>query len=499
MATWDSFSVNRWKRTINLVLQALLVVSFFGGLNYLALHHGWRFDLTHNRQHTLSEESKAYLRSLDQPVQLIVTIDRNSDAENLAQAYRDINGLLQEYVNATASKPSANLGRVTVRHLDVYREQREAEQLEINRADVVLALCNDRRQVIPLSAFYTVRDGVATAFTGEQAVTSAILSVSNPERPHLYFLAGHGEMMPSDVSPQRGLSLLADELRLRNFAVDTIDLSQTRGVPEDAAAVIIAAPDSYGPFEVEQLRLYLSNRAGRAIILLHPGVNHGLDDLLYDWGLIADDVVVLDADRANVTELGELRIVAFQPHPITQTLVDNNLPVFFGPTRVVRPDPGRPLDNSLRAEVLAATSETAWGERNYRARGEPVYDPGYDLKGLAGFAPAKRLSVVASSERVTPPDGLPFSVRGGRLVLFGNSYFASNARIYAPGNQNIILNAIDWCVDREIQLNTIPRPIERFQLNLSQTELVKLRYSLLFILPGAAALFGLIVYWTRRS
>jgi len=85
------------------------------------------------------------------------------------------------------------------------------------------------------------------------------------------------------------------------------------------------------------------------------------------------------------------------------------------------------------------------------------------------------------------------------VVLFGNADFASNGRIYAPGNQNIILNAIDWCVDRDIQLNTIPRPIERFQLNLSQTELVKLRYSLLLILPGAAALFGLIVYWTRRS
>ena len=498
MGAWDSFSVNRWKRTINLVLQAVLFLSLFGEFNYLALHHGWRFDLTRNRSHTLSEETKAYLRSLDQPVELIVTLDRNADDDNLAQAYRDISGLLQEYVNATAAKPSTNLGRVTVRHLDVYREQRLAEQLEIDRADVILALCNDRRQVIPLSAFYTVRDGLATAFTGEQAITSAILSVSNPERPHLYFLAGHGEMLPSDVSA-RGLSLLADELRLRNFAVETIDLSQTRGVPDDAAAVILAAPDSYSAFEVEQLRLYLSNRAGRAIILLRAGIEHGLDDLLYDWGLVADDVVVYDTDTNNVTEMGELRIAAFSPHPITQTLIDNSLPVFVGATRVVRPDPGRPLDNALRTEVLAATSETAWGERNYRARTMPVYDPGFDLKGLAGFEPRNRLSVITSSERVTPPEGLPFSVRGGRVVLFGNADFASNGRIYAPGNQNIILNAIDWCVDRDIQLNTIPRPIERFQLNLSQTELVKLRYSLLLILPGAAALFGLIVYWTRRS
>ncbi len=42
-------------------------------------------------------------------------------------------------------------------------------------------------------------------------------------------------------------------------------------------------------------------------------------------------------------------------------------------------------------------------------------------------------------------------------------------------------------------------PIERFQLALSQQELTRLRYSLLFIVPGAVALLGIMVYWSRRS
>ena len=95
-------------------------------------------------------------------------------------------------------------------------------------------------------------------------------------------------------------------------------------------------------------------------------------------------------------------------------------------------------------------------------------------------------------------DEATFSVRGGRVVLFGGADFVANGRLSNTGNLGVFLNAVNWTTDRDTQLNIPPRPIERFQLSLSQDELVRLRYSLLLGVPGAAALFGLIVYWTRR-
>ena len=47
--------------------------------------------------------------------------------------------------------------------------------------------------------------------------------------------------------------------------------------------------------------------------------------------------------------------------------------------------------------------------------------------------------------------------------------------------------------------NVPSRPIDRYQLPLSQAELGHLRLSLLFIAPGVAAVLGLLVYWTRRN
>jgi ABC-type uncharacterized transport system involved in gliding motility auxiliary subunit len=496
MAIRHTFAFARWMRTLNLVLQAVLLLTFFGGLNYLALNYGWRWDLTNHRRHTLSEETLAYLRSLEQPVKLVITTNPNTNNADANQAFRDVRGLLREYTTATAAK---NDGKVLVEELDIYRNQLRAEALGIDEAHLVVAICNDRTTIIKWSDFYETRERVAVAFKGEQVVTSAILRVSNPERPKIYFLAGHGEMRPSDVNAARGLSVFADELRQRNLQIEAIDLTMQKEVPEDADLVVIAAPQGrFDPFEVELLRRYVSERAGRIVAMLPPATSHGLDDLLYDWGLVADDVIVLEPDPANVTEAGELRINAFLPHPITQSLIDNQFAAYFGLTRVVRPDPGRPLDNALRVEVLGATSDKAWGERDYRGT-SAAYNPGIDLKGLAGFEPANRLGVMVTSERVTPPKDLPFSVRGGRLVLFGNADFAANARIVAPGNLTLALNAIEWCVDRDVQINTVPRPIERYQINLSKADLGKLRISLLVILPGLAALFGIVVYWTRRS
>jgi hypothetical protein len=54
MPSLDSFRTARWLRTLNLGLQAVLFLSLFGGLNFLARNHPSRFDLTHHRRFSLS-------------------------------------------------------------------------------------------------------------------------------------------------------------------------------------------------------------------------------------------------------------------------------------------------------------------------------------------------------------------------------------------------------------------------------------------------------------
>ncbi len=497
MLSPDSFRTARWLRTINLVLQAVLFVALFSGLNYLSRNHAWRFDLTAHQRYSLSPETKSYLLHLERPVKIVVTLTENAENEDIAQAYRDLKGLLREYTYVTEN---SKVGKIDVQFIDVYQQRREADQLGIDQPNTVLLICGDQRQLVSLGELYGVKDRVRTDFRGEQAITAAILSVTKPTRKKIYFLTGHGELRPDDVDPARGLSALNDELRLRNFDLEYLQLSTARAVPADADLVVAAAPQGrYTAFDQEQLREYLNKREGRLILLLAPGIPHGLDDLLYDWGVLVDDVVIYDTDPDSFADNGDLIIRNFLAHPITQTLLDYKIPLQLGLSRSVRPDPGRSTSGGLEVETLAATSTSAWGEVSYRQRQVPEYNRGVDLKGMANLPPANRLGVVVASERVQVRNNLPFSVRSGRLVVIGTDDLVANYRIAGAGNLNLFLNAVNWAIDRDTQLNVPTRPIERFQLSLSQAELLKLRFTLIFGLPLAAALLGLFVYWSRRN
>jgi hypothetical protein len=486
-----SFRTVRWFRTINLVLQAVLFLTFVAGLNYVAKNRPWRYDLTKERKFSLSPETLSYLRNLERPVHVFVT--RGEDATP-----PEVKGLLEEFVHATRNR---DVGQIKLESLDIYQNRRRAEELGIDTADRIVLLSGDKRRIVRLDELYGVKGGERKTFRGEEAITAAVLDVSSASRKKIYFLVGHGESTLRRSEPERALSSARDELTLRNFDVDEIDLSAARQVPADAALMVAVAPEGrYSPLEQELLRQYLATNAGRLILFLAPGMTAsdlGLDDLLLDWGVLVHDDIVWDTGTENIAENGDLVVRAFADHPMTKTLLDYGWKLQLGATRTVMPDPGRSLGSGLTTVAIAASSKTAWGERNYR-RHEFVYNPGIDTRPFRLVEPPDRLPLIVASERVGVRDNLPFSVRGGKLLVFGTGDMISNRR-FDGANRVLFLNAVNWMVDRDVQLSVPPRAVERFHLSLSAADFTQLRYALLFVLPGAALLLGLLVYWTRRA
>ncbi|MDB6113544.1 MAG: ABC-type uncharacterized transport system [Lacunisphaera sp.] len=492
MSFADSFRAARWIRFTNLILQAVLFLALFGGLNYVAQKHLWRRDLTQNRARSLSAETRSYLENLERDVNITVTLTNDGENEELAAAFRDVTGLLREYTYLTRNRAQ---GRINVEYLDVYQSRKRAEELGIESANVIYLASGGNRHALTLGDLYRIngREKRKDAFIGEAALTAAILDVSSPTKKRIYFLTGHGEMRLQDVDGARGLSQLSDELRQRNFELAGLDLSLTRKIPDDAALLVIAGQlGRFQPSEEELLRNYLQTRAGRLILMLDPGLakGHGLDNLLFDWGVLVYDDVIHDTDRHNISDTGELILTKFQPHPITQNLITSDLYLLIGPARTVSEDIGRTPDDGLDVKKLVATGDTAWGERSYRL-GKAEYTPGQDLHGLLG--------IMVISERLKPKASLPLSVRGGRLAVFGTADLVTNNRLINVGNLNLFLSTVNWTVDRDTQLSIPARPIQRFQLALSQEELVRLRLGLLLVVPGLVALVGFFVFWTRRN
>ena len=484
----DFRNVNRINR-VNRLFQILLIVSLILGCNHLATEHFWRVDLTRRHLYSLTPETEAYLEQLSKPVSIISTITPDASEKQLKQLYRHVRDLLSEYEIAGRR---GGISMVTVEHVDVFKERKKAEHLaetyNLDQPYQVLFVCEDRRRVILPTEIMEEADGELVSFMGERAFTSALIDVANPTSEKVYFVVGHREMRCDDADPLRGLSHLAALLQERNFSLSDLDLSRVPDVPEDAAALAIISPK--GPLqshEVDKLRRYLDKRAGRLIVMLDPSTNHGMDQLFYEWGILTDDMMVLDLGSDFLSTTGDLLIRHFNPHSITKLLIESAIPLFVGWCRPVRPDPGAPYDERLQMTWLVASSPSSWAERHYLDPDNLNYAAGVDLKGP--------ISLVTLSERNVSSQ-LGINIPGGRIVVFGNSDMVSNHRIGAIGNYTLFTNTLNWCIGRDHLLGIPSRPIERFQLPLSQKELYNLG-AVLLSLPAVVTLLGLAVHWIR--
>ena len=154
----------------------------------------------------------------------------------------------------------------------------------------------------------------------------------------------------------------------------------------------------------------------------------------------------------------------------------------------MRTDPGSLNDERLKVEQIVGTSDQSWAERDYRTQTELKYDAKRDIQGPISIATVSTRS--AGSE-------LGINIPGGRFVVFGNSDFITNNRLRAFGNRTLFFNSINWALAKNSLLNIATRPLESYQIVMSQNDLQRM---LLYfaILPAATALLGLFVFLLRR-
>ncbi|MGC6455412.1 MAG: GldG family protein [Coraliomargaritaceae bacterium] len=483
------FGFARRARAANLVIQVVLFLSLLFGLNYLASRHFTRIDLSRTGTYTLSAESKAYIRTLEKPVNILVTIPDESGIPELQQIHNDLRKLLRQYeAEGDANAKSA----INVEFIDIYKQRKRAEEIarryNITGENVILVSCGERTREIRQAQLYESDGENITGFCGERVFTSAIIELVAEKAEKLYFIVGHGEMRLNDVDPILGLSQLENFLQERNMEVAELDLSLAPTVPEDADLLFLASPQGQlMPEEVEKLRRYLSERNGRLIVFLNPGRRHGMDDLFYDWGVLAEDLAVFDTSDDFRASGGDLIIRRFAPHPITQMLLDYKITGLFGLPRPVRADPAALNVDGLKVEQIIGTSSQSWAERDFRSQTQATFDLQRDIPGP--------ISIATVSTRSSGSD-FGINIQGGRLIVFGNADFIANNRLQIYGNQSLLINSVYWALNRNSLLNIPTRPLQKYQLIMSEREI---RILLLYFaaLPVLAALAGIIIHLIR--
>ncbi|MGD9781321.1 MAG: GldG family protein [Kiritimatiellia bacterium] len=479
-ASPSSGRVRRAALRANLGVAIALAAAIFAMVNYLSLRHYSRVHWSHTLSSRLSEKSIHLLASIEDDVRAVALVRPSNEVHDSVAA------LLQEYAAHAAS--------MDVEFVDPDRDLARAEQLvrqyDLPGAECVVFEIGGRSQAVPaadlLDFGYPDAPGERPrrVFRGEQFFSSALLSLTQTVRPAVFFTQGHGERSPDDFDRHSGFSRIAARLRDDNVAVETLNLGEARTVPNHCALMVVAGPvQSFAPFETALIRDYL-DRKGRLLLLLDARVQTGLEPLLATWGVVLGDDVVIDETRTLSGR--ELYVPDYPPHPITASL-DAIASVFFLP-RSVRPRPRAAGGDKPSVAELAASSPAGWAEFDPDDP-SPHYDPQVDISGA--------IPVAVAIER-GPVPGVHVQIRSTRLVVVGDSDFASNSGLMGA-NADFFLNAANWLLEREELMALSPASFQELRLVMDARQLRKLFGAVVVVLPALVAALGVWVAWRRRS
>jgi hypothetical protein len=497
----DDFGSVRPIRRLNRLTQALLAIALAVVVNFLASLPEFRLrhDITSDRRHSLAPESAETVRAAGRrsPVGAgrnqgwVKAVLVTNDVTEPAQVVRGrLLKLLDSYVVESGRSGPAWFSVELAgggRNAPLISEL--AARHGIPDASIALILsCGSRAKYVSYRELVTKEGG----FRGEEAVTSALIEVTEDKAAICYVTTGHGELGVEDAMPERGMSLLSRQLRNRNFEVRQLNLATVAEVPRDAGMVFIAGPTTpFSASENARLKNYLYERNGRVLAMLDPGREHGLEPTLADWAIFSPDAELQEPDPARRTTDGDIALIRLEEkeHPLTKVLKEQNLPLIASRIRPARFDEGSAPDSTLGVWQLVFSSDAAWGETDLVRR--PVkFDPDRDQPGPVCLA--------AAAERAT---GIRKGVggAGGRLVVIGTSQIAANQRLNRGGNRAFVTQCAAWLTDRDRAISLPARAEGEYQLNATAADFwaLALRFSLI---PLAVLAVGLAVsVWRRRS
>jgi ABC-type uncharacterized transport system involved in gliding motility auxiliary subunit len=494
----------------NVALMVGLLLGIIVLVELLSAQYNKRFDLTEGQRHTLSDQTLKLLRGLKRDVTATAFYRADQPDRRMAEE------LMRRYADVTA--------RFKYQFVDPDRSPALARRYGITQyATTVLEVRLDGPP--PAAAGAPAAGGAkageakspggaapagrpaAAGLAGEvreekltdvdeEKLTNALVKATREGRRAVYLTRGHGELDADDTG-RNGFSAAKGEIAKANYEVKELSLLREQQVPDDAAIVVLAGPKrDLHETELKALKAYLE-RGGKALFLVDPWTMPGLKPFLIDYGIkLGDDVIVDRVSRVFGGDELTPVIQRYYNHPITRDFkIYSLLPYARSVDITDKPGAGVSLEKVGETEALPAS----WAEtdRAMLDAGRVQYDAGTDRPGPVPIGAIATIGGKAD-QKGDGPRAEGRAPKKARLVVYGNSAFASNRALGAFGNRDLFMNTIAWLAEEEDLISIRPREARATPLYLTAAQGKLLFVFPVILIPAAVAGTGAVVVLQRR-
>lgn len=447
---------------IAVVLAILIVLNIFVSALPTSLT---KYDISSTKLYSITSNTKVVVNALQDDVTIywVVQSGQEDDViENLLSKYDS----LSDHIQIVKKNPDV---------FPTFTEQYTDETVANNS---LIVECGERSRYIAYDDIYLQEADMysysyTSSFDGEGAITSAIDYVVNEELPQIYLLEGHGESeLPSTFS---------DQIEKENIEVNSLSLLTANAVPEEAACVLIYAPESdISEKEKTILANYVSD-GGKLMVVSGPiedGALENLNSLLSDYDVTVNEGIVVEGDNEHYA-FGYPYILMpdMASSAITDSLIEEN---YY---------PIMPVSQGLTVGSTSSGTVT-----------ELLTTSSASFSKLAGYS----LSTYEKEDGdIDGPFALAVSIEssgGGQLVWFSSSVFLADMyNAYSSGaNVDMGMNALSSLIGESEAMAIRSKSLNYNYLTISDSTSSLLKTVMIGVFPIAYLGIGICVILTRR-
>jgi ABC-type uncharacterized transport system involved in gliding motility auxiliary subunit len=471
----EVFSRKSTQYGLNAIVMSVIAFGILIFVNLIATKYDIKKDLTKNKLHTLSDESVKVLKGLPGEIKLKAFINPTQMGE--------FERIFEKYTYYTP--------KLKKEYIDVDKDPFVVQKYNIKQAGTIIVESETRTSRI--ENLFGADDPKL-----EEKLTNAIIQVAKGEKKKIYYISGHGEKLLSDTGKE-GFSEMKEQLEGGRYKVEELILAEKGAVPADADIIIMAAPrsDLLEP-EVKAIEAYMA-KGGKSLIMVEPTSSPTVKTLLAKYGAVFNP-------KKTVVELNPLQQLA-GGNPLTPIVASysKESEITREAKQITLFPVATPIEKSERVtpdlKVIPLFFTSAKSFESDLKDNQVKPNPKTDRKGPLSLAVSVLGKIPVKSEAVKPGEAAKPDEKKEiefRMVIVGDSDFASNSGRRFGINSDLFQNMLSWLAHEEDLISIRPRPADMSDFDITETRMRVINLASIVFAPLLMFISGLGVWAARK-